>query len=68
MNLSIGLDREDNGPWITEAIELSEVTACGSTREEAIRNTDRLAIEVIAGRIKQRTSSVGSERFVPCTQ
>ncbi|MBI3695243.1 MAG: type II toxin-antitoxin system HicB family antitoxin [Acidobacteria bacterium] len=52
MNLSIELDREDDGRWIAEALELPGVMTYGSTREEAISNTERLAIEVIADRIR----------------
>jgi predicted RNase H-like HicB family nuclease len=35
-----------------EALELPGVMAYGDTREEAIRNTEKLAIEAIADRIK----------------
>jgi predicted RNase H-like HicB family nuclease len=52
VKLSIEVDREDDGRWIGEALELPRVMAYGSTREEAISNTERLAIEVIADRIK----------------
>ena len=52
MNLSIELDREDDGRWIAEALELPGVMAYGEAREEAISNAERLAIEVIADRIK----------------
>ena len=52
MNLSIELDREEDGRWIAEALELPGVMTYGETREEAISNTERLAIEVIADRIK----------------
>jgi predicted RNase H-like HicB family nuclease len=38
---------------IAEALELPGVMTYGSTREEAISNTERLAIEVIADRIKR---------------
>ena len=48
MHLSIEIDREDDGRWIAEALELPGVIAYGATREEAISNTERLAIEVIA--------------------
>jgi predicted RNase H-like HicB family nuclease len=41
-----------DGRWIAEALELPGVMTYGETREEAISNTERLAIEVIAGRIK----------------
>jgi predicted RNase H-like HicB family nuclease len=52
VKLSIELEREDDGRWIAEALELSGVMTYGSTREEAISNTERLAIEVIADRIR----------------
>lgn len=52
MELSIELDREEDGRWIAEAIELSGVMCYGTTREEAITNTEKLAIEVIADRIQ----------------
>jgi predicted RNase H-like HicB family nuclease len=52
VNLSIELDWEDDGRRIAEGLELPGVMTYGATREEAIRNTERLAIDVIAGRIK----------------
>jgi predicted RNase H-like HicB family nuclease len=52
VHLSIELDREDDGRWIAEALELPGVMTYGGTPEEAISNTERLAIEVIADRIK----------------
>jgi predicted RNase H-like HicB family nuclease len=52
VHLSIDIDREDDGRWIAEALELPGVMTYGQTREEAIGNTELLAIEVIADRIK----------------
>lgn len=52
MRVSIELDREDDGRWIAEALELPGVNTYGETREEAISSTERLAIEVIADRIE----------------
>ena len=52
MRVSIELDREDDGRWIAEALELPGVMTYGQTREEAISNTEKLAIEVIADRIQ----------------
>jgi predicted RNase H-like HicB family nuclease len=52
MILSIELDREEDGRWIAEAMELPGVMSYGATREEAISNTEKLAIEVIADRIQ----------------
>lgn len=51
VKLTIVLDREDDGRWIAEVTELSGVMCYGTTRDEAIRKAERLAIEVIADRI-----------------
>jgi predicted RNase H-like HicB family nuclease len=51
VKVTIDLDREDDGWWIAEAQELPGVMCYGRTRDEAISNTERLAIEVIADRI-----------------
>ncbi|MFN7923998.1 MAG: type II toxin-antitoxin system HicB family antitoxin [Bryobacteraceae bacterium] len=51
VNLAIELDREDDGRWIAEVLGLPGVMCYGQTREEAISNAERLAMEVIADRI-----------------
>jgi predicted RNase H-like HicB family nuclease len=51
VNLTIDLDREEDGRWIAEALELPGVMCYGQSRDEAISNVERLAIEVIADRI-----------------
>ena len=51
MNLTIDLDREEDGRRIAEALELPGVMCYGQTRDEAISNAERLAIEIIADRI-----------------
>lgn len=51
MKLTIELDRETDGRWIAETLELPGVLCYGQTRDEAISNAERLAIEVIADRI-----------------
>ena len=52
VNLSIEVDREDDGRWIAEALELPGVMTYGEKREEAISNTERLAIAVVPDRMK----------------
>ena len=39
MKVRIEIDREDDGRWIAEALELPGVMSYGATREEAISNT-----------------------------
>ena len=67
MKIGIKLDREDDGRWIAEALELPGVMTYGATREEAIGNTERLAIEVIADRIKhgEMPAAALSVSFLP---
>jgi predicted RNase H-like HicB family nuclease len=52
VQLSIELDREDDGRWIAAALQLPGVMTYGATREGAISNTEKLAAKVIADRIK----------------
>lgn len=51
MKLSIELDREEDGRWIAEVIEIPGVMSYGGAREEAISRAEQLAIETIADRI-----------------
>ena len=50
MNVSIELDREDDGRWIAEALQLPGVRLLGETPEKGPTKTG--GIEVIADRIK----------------
>jgi predicted RNase H-like HicB family nuclease len=71
VKLTIGLDREEDGRWIAEAIELPGVVCYGHTREVAISKTERLAIEVIADRIAHGelpSSSLGVSFIIPDEQ
>jgi predicted RNase H-like HicB family nuclease len=51
MQLSIELEREEDGRWIAEALELPGVMAYGVTRDEAVGAVERLAVEVISDRV-----------------
>jgi predicted RNase H-like HicB family nuclease len=51
VNLTIGLEREEDGRWLAEAVEFPGVMSYGKSRVEAIANVERLAIEVIADSI-----------------
>ena len=41
VNLTIDLDREADGRWIAEALEIPGVMCYGQTRGEAISNAER---------------------------
>jgi predicted RNase H-like HicB family nuclease len=50
--LKIEIDREDDGRWIAEIVELPGVLAYGQTREEAIERAKALSLRVIADRLE----------------
>ncbi len=71
VKLTIELDREEDGRWIAEALEIPGVMCCGQTRDDAVSNTERLAIEVIADRIAHHelpSSALNVSFFVPDEQ
>jgi predicted RNase H-like HicB family nuclease len=71
VKLTIEIDREEDGRWIAEAMELPGVMCYGQTREEAISNTERHAIEVIADRIAHHelpSSALGVSFSIPDEQ
>jgi predicted RNase H-like HicB family nuclease len=51
--LRVEFDRETDGRWIAEAIDLPEVMAYGASREEALATAEALARIVIADRIAE---------------
>jgi predicted RNase H-like HicB family nuclease len=71
VKLTIELDREEDGRWIAETIELPGAMCYGQTRDEAISNAERLAIEIIADRIAHGelpSSSLGISFTIPDEQ
>lgn len=49
--MKIEIEREEDGRWIAEVVDLSGVLAYGKTREEAVAKVEALALRVIADRI-----------------
>jgi len=52
MNYTIELERETDGRWIADVINLPGVMAYGSTREEAISKAQALALRVEADKLE----------------
>ena len=52
MQLSIEVEQEKDGRWLSEVPELPGVLAYGQTRSEAIARAQVLALRVIADRIE----------------
>ena len=50
--LKIEIDREEDGRWIAENVDLAGVLAYGQTREEAIERAKALSLRVIADRLE----------------
>jgi predicted RNase H-like HicB family nuclease len=48
IDAKIEFDREDDGRWMAEAVELPGVLAYGATQEESCAKAQALATEVIA--------------------
>ena len=52
MVLKVEFDREDDGRWIAEVMNLRGVMAYGSTQAEALKNVKVLALQVLADMIE----------------
>ena len=50
--LRVELEREDDGRWIAEVMNLPGVLAYGGTREEALAKAEALALRVLAERLE----------------
>jgi predicted RNase H-like HicB family nuclease len=47
-------EREDDGRWIAEVLDLPGVMAYGATENEAVASAQALALRVLADRIEAR--------------
>jgi predicted RNase H-like HicB family nuclease len=52
MQLTIEVDREDDGRYIAEVVDIPGVLVYGQTREEAIARVQVLALRVLADRLE----------------
>lgn len=59
MLLKLEIEREADGRWIAEVIELPGVLAYGETREQAVTAVQALALRVVADRIEQGEMAPG---------
>lgn len=56
MRYELVTEREDDGRWIAEILELPGVACYGVTRDEAIAKTKALALRVLADRLEHGES------------
>lgn len=59
MNLSIETEREGDGRWIAEVVELPGMLACGEGRDEAVQPARALALRFIADRLEHGEPAQG---------
>lgn len=52
MHLTVEIDREADGRWIAEVIDLPGVVAYGASRDEAMARAEALALRVLADRLE----------------
>jgi predicted RNase H-like HicB family nuclease len=52
MRLMVELDREADGRWIAEVVDLPGVLVYGATREEALASAQALALRVVADKLE----------------
>jgi predicted RNase H-like HicB family nuclease len=50
--LRVEVEREDDGRWIAEVVDLPGVLSYGPTREEAIERAKALSLRVLADRLE----------------
>lgn len=53
ITFKVELEREDDGRWLAEVVELAGVLAYGETQEAALSRVQALALRVIAERLEQ---------------
>ena len=52
MRLVVELDRETDGRWVAEVVDLPGVLVYGATREAALAAAQALALRVVADRLE----------------
>lgn len=50
--LRVEIEREDDGRWIADVVDLPGVMAYGQTREEAVERAKALSLRVLADRLE----------------
>lgn len=65
MQLSIEVEQEEDGRWLSEVVELPGVLAYGRTRTEAIIGVQALVLRVLADRIEHGESLPSQAEILP---
>ncbi len=54
MTFTVEFEREDDGRWLAEVLELPGVLTYGKTSDEAIAKAQALALRAVADRLESR--------------
>lgn len=53
LEFHVEIDREDDGRWIADVVELAGVMAYGKTEDEALAKVKVLALQVVTDRLER---------------
>jgi predicted RNase H-like HicB family nuclease len=53
LELHVEIEREDDGRWIADVVELAGVMAYGKTEDEALAKVKVLALQVVTDRLER---------------
>jgi predicted RNase H-like HicB family nuclease len=56
MKFNVEIEREDDGRWIADVVDLPGAMAYGQTREEAVSRAEALALRILADRLENGES------------
>ncbi len=54
MRYVVEVEREEDGGWLAEVLEIPGAVAFGETREEALRAAEALVLRTLADRVEHR--------------
>ncbi len=58
MRFEVEFDREDDGRWIAEIVNLPGAMAYGATKEEALAAVEAIALRALADRLESQHESL----------
>jgi predicted RNase H-like HicB family nuclease len=56
MKFNVEIEREDDGRWIADVVDLPGAMAYGQTREQAVSRAEALALRILADRLENGES------------
>jgi predicted RNase H-like HicB family nuclease len=56
MKFNVEIEREDDGRWIAEVVDLPGAMAYGQSRDQAVARAEALALRILADRLENGES------------